>query len=79
MEQWEHEAFGHVTQDPGFRLDAKHRKQFRHGEDAVNARLAKPPETHLHHDREIAQPASSTRHRISAVHDGERSIQQSLN
>lgn len=68
MEQWEHEVFGHVTQPPTFKLDEKHRKQFEAAEAAVNAKLAKPPATHLHHEHEIAKPAISTRHRISGVH-----------
>ena len=48
-------------------------------EAAVNAKLAKPPATHLHHDREIAQPATLTRHRISAVHDGGHPTQPNVN
>ncbi len=78
MEQWEHEVFGHVTQPPTFKLDEKHRKQFEAAEAAVNAKLAKPPAAHLHHDHEITRPANSTRHRISDTYSG-HSTQPNLN
>lgn len=76
MEPWEREVL-EIRQIPP--LSEEHRRQFHAAEDAVNARLAKPLEAaHLHHDREIAKTATSTRNGISNAYDG-RPTQPNLN
>lgn len=68
MEPWEREVL-EIRQIPP--LSDEHRREFHAAEDAVNARLAKPPEAaHIHHDHDIAKTAASTRNRVSKTYDG---------